>query len=135
MSMSLSLSTSWERGGEGPSLSLCLRSGAPGGELLADHHPAPPPPPPSPPDHFLTESGLVGHVQTIAKAKAEKAQLYRVESCSSDTIRNAIKILQDRQVLVPAQNGDGSTPHTQSLEVANSNLLVDIIKQLTLLRS
>ena len=58
-----------------------------------------------------------------------------VESCSSDTIRNAIKILQDRQVLVPAQNGDGSTPQTQSLEVANSNLLVDIIKQLTLLRS
>lgn len=124
------------------------------------------------PDHFLTgiyiapshpqlssltlshspESQLVAHIQTVAKAKAEKAQLYRsklcvclfeycysspysvVESCSSDTIRNAVKILQDLQVLVPVWNGDSNTPHSHSLDVANSNHLDEIIKQLTLLR-
>jgi glycerol-3-phosphate O-acyltransferase 1/2 len=80
------------------------------------------------PGQVLTEPGLVAHLQTVARAKAEKGQLLRAESCSTDTLRNAVKILQDREVLVPA--------HTSpALKVSNSNHLVNIIKQLTLLRS
>ena len=53
-----------------------------------------------------------------------------VESCSSDTIRNAVKILQDLEVLVPVRNGDSNI----SLTVANSDHLVEIIRELSLLR-
>ena len=56
-----------------------------------------------------------------------------VESCSADTLRNAVKVLQDLEVLVPVRSGDRA--QDQALRVANSNKLVDIIKHLTLLRS
>ena len=104
----------------------------------------------------------MAQVQSVAKAKAVKGQLSRglhthahthtrthahthththtvidfllhiVESCSSDTLKNAIKTLQDMEVLVPVRNGDTGN---QTLRVGNSNRLVDIIKQLTLLRT
>ena len=51
-----------------------------------------------------------------------------VESCSMDTLRNSIKILQDLNVLVAV--GSSGT-----LKVGNTSRLVDIIKTLTRLRS
>ena len=57
-----------------------------------------------------------------------------VESSSSETLRNSVKMLRDLDVLVPVQNGD-TIAQNQALRVANSNRLVDIIKKLTLLRS
>lgn len=54
-----------------------------------------------------------------------------VESCSSDTLKNAVKMMQDMEVLMPVDKD--SVPHNQALRMANSNRLVDIIKKLTLL--
>ena len=51
-----------------------------------------------------------------------------VESCSMDTLRNSLKILQDLNVLV-AVGSSGA------LKVGNTSRLVDIIKILTRLRS
>jgi hypothetical protein len=56
-----------------------------------------------------------------------------VESCSTDTLRNAVKVLQDLDVLVPGQSGDRT--QDQALRVANTNRLVGVVKNLTLLRS
>lgn len=55
-----------------------------------------------------------------------------MESCSLDTLRNAVKMMQDMEVLVPVDNKE-SGPVNHALRMANSNRLVDIIKKLTFL--
>lgn len=49
-----------------------------------------------------------------------------------DTLRNAVKMMQDMEVLVPVAKEE-SVAVNQALRMANSNQLVDIIKKLTLL--